>query len=853
MYEDHYEEGFYFETHSNNISDHFLIHLSVKSDEFCERGRSFWKLNNSVLLPNKKYLANLIDRYALRSESMLNHYNDFKSELRDTLRTMCIHKNRIDREAEEWLNEQKTQLLEKFNSNHQATFKDIIEYDQLCRLLCERQTKKNELLLKEFKAFASECHNGDPKSLKRSQKSIGPNKIEHITDSEGRTHRSNDKMLETFSKHFEKIYSNEEINQYKQKAILNKFFNDNQNFNCEGLGDEISSHEVKRAIRKLNTHSAPGPDGLTPSFYKIFEESLSELLSNLFNQAIRSENLPSSMQLAVIKLLPKVEKPDDPNDYRPISLLNTDLKILTHILAERAKIFAASVISKQQHAYLPGKQINIALKKISKAIERFANKQHSLVNVDFSKAFDSIDRNFIIQLLQKFQVHDFFVKSVRMLYKRTEAVIELNGHLSLPIILQRGVKQGCPLSAILFILSIEPLLQIIQNTVVLESKCSSRVEAYADDVTCIIKNESVGPLFRILYNYKEATQLTVNEFKTEVLSKDENVWSKTVSSTKILGTHFSLQRTTKSLLSLTKSTLSNHKSKINSCISLNGKSLAINTFVLPKLMHVARHQKTGLSILTKCQSELLHVIFPSSKYDIKQEILYQQKRNGGISLTYLPARVAAAKLVDTLWVNGENQTVHDSELMKLVKHCRGRLEHRDNFICLSHINDDANVLIINNSISLKRIYWFLIAAKFPVSIVHERLRKSSLEYGCSSTELIRFSERLWLNKNLFAFEKNALYRLAFKSIRDKQSKWNDGLEESPVCAFCDKEFETTKHILLECNFFSTIRNKIGLMNWKNIFVDKDLLKLRFVSSVLLGSLKNSPLETDTYLHLFLQM
>ena len=149
--------------------------------------------------------------------------------------------------------------------------------------------------------------------------------------------------------------------------------------------------------------------------------------------------------------------------------------------------------------------------------------------------------------------------------------------------------------------------------------------------------------------------------------------------------------------------------------------------------------------------------------------------------------------------------------MKLVKHCRGRLEHRDNFICLSYINDDANVLSINNSISLKRIYWFLIAAKFAVSIVHERLRKCSLEHGCSSTELIRFSETLWLNKNLFAFEKNGLYRFAFKSIRDKQSKRNGGLEEIPVC---EKEFETTKHTLLECNYFSTIRNHIGHMNWK---------------------------------------
>ena len=107
IYTKHHDEGFYFETHSNNISDHFLIHRFVKSDVFCERGRSYWKLNNSVLFPNKKYLANLIDSHALRSESMLNHYKDFKSELRETLRTMCIHKNRIDREADEWLNEQK--------------------------------------------------------------------------------------------------------------------------------------------------------------------------------------------------------------------------------------------------------------------------------------------------------------------------------------------------------------------------------------------------------------------------------------------------------------------------------------------------------------------------------------------------------------------------------------------------------------------------------------------------------------------------------------------------------------------------------------------------------------------------
>ena len=114
------------------------------------------------------------------------------------------------------------------------------------------------------------------------------------------------------------------------------------------------------------------------------------------------------MEKAVVKVLPKMDLPKSVDDYGPISQINSGAKVFAHILAKRAKRMFHNVIKKHQHAYLNGRQLNLAFSEISKSVGSLRAHDNVLINIDFSKALDTIDRPFIFLLLEKLKVHGVF-------------------------------------------------------------------------------------------------------------------------------------------------------------------------------------------------------------------------------------------------------------------------------------------------------------------------------------------------------------------------------------------------------------------------------------------------------------
>ena len=245
------------------------------------------------------------------------------------------------------------------------------------------------------------------------------------------------------------------------------------------------------AINKLNLKSSPGPDGLTSQLYKTFTDEFCSILAKVFNQFVHGGKLPNSFCLAIIKLLPKSENAIAVQDFRPISLMNTDAKIFAHVVCNRIKKDLSKVVKNHQHAYLPGRQLHTAIRKLKKAItpERLANRGSCAVKLDFSKAFDRVDRSLLIKILKGLSLDEFSVRAIETLYLDSKAVIEINGFLSASFKIHRGVRQGCPLSAFLFIVFIKPLLQAIESTEAIEGfgLLCPKLVSYADDITCLIK------------------------------------------------------------------------------------------------------------------------------------------------------------------------------------------------------------------------------------------------------------------------------------------------------------------------------------------------------------------------------
>jgi len=197
----------------------------------------------------------------------------------------------------------------------------------------------------------------------------------------------------------------------------------------EACDNDISQSEILLAIKSLKNNKSPGSDGLTSELYKMFAERLSPFLLKVFEESLESEALPASMTQGVMALIPKPNKDKEClENWRPITLLNNDYKILALILAKRNKDVLNFIIDESQSGFMEKRHItnNIRLVlDILDYVDLIPNESY-LLFLDFYKAFDSLEHNFIFQALTKFGFGDSFCRAIRTLYKNNNSVIKLN-------------------------------------------------------------------------------------------------------------------------------------------------------------------------------------------------------------------------------------------------------------------------------------------------------------------------------------------------------------------------------------------------------------------------------------------
>ncbi len=225
----------------------------------------------------------------------------------------------------------------------------------------------------------------------------------------------------------------------------------------EGLFTEA---DILGAIKSFPSGKTPGPDGFGCEFYKPFGSKLAPYFLRMINDSYENDRLLSSLYEANISVLLKRGKDDiDPANYRPIALLNFDQKVITKVLANRLGKHIATIMHPDQTGFIPSRFSFCNVRLLLNVLYKDYGKEPpaAIISLDAQKAFDQIEWPFMLKALECFGFGSGFIKWVKILYLCPSSSILTNANKSKPFELHRGVRQGDPLSPLLFEIALEPL------------------------------------------------------------------------------------------------------------------------------------------------------------------------------------------------------------------------------------------------------------------------------------------------------------------------------------------------------------------------------------------------------------
>ena len=214
------------------------------------------------------------------------------------------------------------------------------------------------------------------------------------------------------------------------------------------------------------------------------------LLATIYNNWMRQGSIPRRFTRGIVKLLRKNKHGGNGiSNFRPLTMLNTDLKILAKILADRLQTVLPSLICPEQTCAVKARTIQDSLHLVRTIVEK-VDGNAALINLDQSKAFERVDHSFLDAVLSAAGFGLHFLTWIRLLYASPGVTVEVNGVRSEPFTLTRSIRQGYPLSPMFYILALEPFLRKLKVNPVLRgltlpgSSEVARYTAYADDVSC---------------------------------------------------------------------------------------------------------------------------------------------------------------------------------------------------------------------------------------------------------------------------------------------------------------------------------------------------------------------------------
>ena len=508
-------------------SDHSIISISFIKQDTHHHGKGFWKFNASLLKDTilvdkvKDTIANCNVKYSHMQNKALA-WDVTKCEIRSEILSYSVWKAKESRrygktlennliELEKQLDNgievhtEYNNLKTEFENYNEEKAKGVFirsrvqhfEEDEKCTKYFIQQEKRN-YLSKNIKCLKTDTGTiTDPCDILKEQKLF-----------------------------YQTLYKKDDQNVCQnQWSLLDHHFPQLTDLDKAMCDQDITIAECGKSLCDLPNNKAPGSDGFTADFYKFFWTNIKTFVCNSFQYAYQHNMLSIDQRRAVLTLLPKPNKDIRfLKNWRPLSLLNTDYKILTKLLANRLQKVLPYLISEDQAGCLKNRFIGENIRKIIDIFEHtYLKKDPGLaIFTDSEKAFDTFSWQFLFKTLKCFNFGNNFIHWIQTIYNQLLCCVINNGHASDFFELTRGIRQGCPLSALLFIIVAEVMaINIRKNRNIQGIKFGEteiKLTQFADDTTLFLNNDqSLKFSLDLLEHYQHCAGLKLNKEKSEIV------------------------------------------------------------------------------------------------------------------------------------------------------------------------------------------------------------------------------------------------------------------------------------------------------------------------------------------------
>lgn len=524
--------------HDITWSDHAPISLTIRSN-LNKPSTTTWKNNISLMLQahNKRALETALKNYFdindTPSNSAFTIWNAHKAVIRGHFiqigaRAKKTRSNKIDSLLTQ-ISTLETQNKQKFDASISVKLKSLRH--QLRLLLVEAHEKRELAFKAHFYQYSSKASKYLAARLKPPRKR---HTITCLRDpNTGTKHWHPQSIADMFSTYYENLYnivrdpqapqpSDSSINKFLDSIHLPSLTEDQ----ISQLNLPITHAEISKTVHSLPNNKSPGPDGFSAEYYKTFLPLLVPSLNKVFSAASQCGSFPLEMLQATIVTIPKEGKDDSlPQNYRPISLLNTDVKIYAKILANRLSVFLPHLIHPDQSGFISSRGASDATRRAINILHYIHQKKvpSIFLALDAEKAFDRINWLYINKVMLKFGFSGWILPAILALYSCPSAAVNAAGSTSKPFQISNGTRQGCPLSPLIFNLSIEPLAAAIRSHPDISGIDIARtkhvINLFADDVLLFLSDpkRSLPALSHLLESFSAISYYKINALKSQLL------------------------------------------------------------------------------------------------------------------------------------------------------------------------------------------------------------------------------------------------------------------------------------------------------------------------------------------------